>query len=246
MIIGSNIIHHETLSSTNTEARLLLKSSDQPEGTVICTDFQTSGRGQAGNTWISARGKNLLFSVILYPASVMPDEQFLISMSLSLGICDFMNRYYRDCRIKWPNDILADNDKIAGMLIENSVMGAQIENTVAGIGLNINQDDFNGIQPLPVSLKMITGREYDLDECLKEVLSDLDLRYKQLLYGDRKVIVSDYMARLFRYREWYLYESGGMTFTGRIKDVLISGHILIEEKNGETRKFSFKEFRYLS
>ncbi len=88
-------------------------------------------------------------------------------MTVSLGICDFLDRYCHGSTIKWPNDIYVKNDKIAGILIENSIMGEKIESSVAGIGLNINQDKFDPGIPNPVSLKMITGKEYDT-ECVPE------------------------------------------------------------------------------
>jgi len=246
MIIGSNLLFHATLSSTNTEATALLRSGEQPEGTIIYTDFQTAGKGQPGNKWESEKGKNLLFSIILYPQPISPADQFLISMSISLGICDFLDRHCSGVKIKWPNDIYLKDDKIAGILIENSVIGTTIENSVAGIGLNLNQDNFEGIFPRPVSLKMAAGKECDRLACLKELLRDLDIRYKQLLYGDSEQIKSDYLSRLYRIGEWHLYKSSGAQFTGRIIDVLISGQIRIEQKEGRISEFSFKEFSYLS
>jgi BirA family biotin operon repressor/biotin-[acetyl-CoA-carboxylase] ligase len=246
MIIGSNLLFHATLSSTNTEATVLLRSGDQPEGTAIYTDFQTAGKGQAGNKWESEKGKNLLFSVILYPQSISPIDQYLISMSISLGICDFLDRHCAGAKIKWPNDIFLKDDKIAGVLIENSIIGTIIEYTIAGIGLNLNQEDFEGIFPRPISLKMAAGKEFDKLACLKELLHDLDIRYKQLLYGDSDLIKSDYLSRLYRIGEWHSFKSSGAQFTGRIIDVLISGQIRIEQKEGGTREFYFKEFSYLS
>ena len=246
MIIGSKLIHHATLSSTNTEASQLLRAGEFTEGTVIYADHQSAGKGQQGNRWESEKGKNLLFSVILSPQSVSPEDQFLISMSLSLGISDFLDNHIRGVKIKWPNDIYIKDDKIAGILIENSITGSTIENSIAGIGLNINQEDFGLVLPRPVSLKMATGKEFDINICLKELINDLDIRYKQLLYGDRVLIRSDYLSRLYRYLEWHSYECAGSIFTGRIIDVLVSGIIRIEEKEGRIREFYFKEFSYLS
>ncbi len=181
MIIGSNIIFHNELISTNTCAALLLKQQKPPEGTVIHANFQTAGKGQKGNIWVSEAGKNLLFSIILFPDMIKPEEQFGISMAISLGICDFLNKLIPVCSIKWPNDIYAGDDKIAGILIENSIRGGNIESSIAGIGLNINQVIFPSYLPNPVSLKLITGKEHDPDYCLNELLSSLDKRYKMLI-----------------------------------------------------------------
>jgi len=245
MIIGSNLIFYENLSSTNSVAALLLKDKEIEEGTVVYTDFQTAGRGQTGNRWESEPGKNLLFSVILCPSSIDPEDQFLLSMAVSLGICDFIDRYIPGSKIKWPNDIYFKDGKISGILIENSIMGENIESTVAGIGLNINQEMFAGHILNPVSLRLITGREYDRVICLKQLLTDLDVRYKQLLYGDRETLTSEYIARLYRFKEWCTYRSGDIIFTGRILNVTSSGRLQIGKKKGKVMEFSFKEIDFI-
>ena len=245
MIIGSNLIFCENLTSTNTRASELLKKNDLPEGTVIHSDFQTAGRGQPGSRWKSEKGKNLLISIILYPESVPPGEQFLISMTLSLGICDFIDRHLSGSKVKWPNDIYIKDDKIAGILIENSIIGETIESTIAGIGLNINQIKFTGEIRNPVSFKIITGEEYDREVCMKQLLSDLDKRYKLLLYGDRKNIRYEYISRLYRFNEPHKYKAGNGVFTGRITDISDSGFLSIEDESGKTRGFSFKEIDFI-
>ena len=126
MIIGSKIYFFEQLTSTNSEAVRVMKENHIPEGSVISAGYQSAGRGQKGNSWESSEGKNLLISIILYPSIINPGEQFLISMAISLGICEFLRNYIPECKIKWPNDIYVFNDKIAGVLIENSVMGDRI------------------------------------------------------------------------------------------------------------------------
>ena len=245
MIIGSNIIPYENLTSTNTEAVLLLKKNNIPEGTVIHTEYQTAGRGQHGNRWESEKGKNLLISIILYPGSVKSEEQFLISMTISLGICDFVDRYLEGSKVKWPNDIYFKDDKIAGILIENSLMGDTIESSVAGIGLNINQENFPGEIRNPVSLRMITGREYEREICLKNLLCDLDKRYKLLLYGDRRKIRDEYVNRLYWFNELHEYMAGKTIFKGRISDVSVSGILSIIDEKGKILKFSFKEVDFI-
>ena len=245
MIIGSNLIYSEILSSTNAEASALLRNDDIPEGTVIYTDFQTAGKGQPGNKWESERSKNLLISIILYPGTVNPDEQFLISMTVSLGICDFIDRYLKGSKIKWPNDIYIKNDKIAGILIENSILGNSIESTVVGIGININQKQFPAELRNPVSLKILTGTEYDRDECLKTLVSDLDKRYKLLLYGDRSKISREYLTRLYRFNELHEYKTADKVFTGRITEVENTGIISIMDEEDNILRFSFKEVDFV-
>ena len=245
MIIGSNILLYESLESTNATSSLLLKERELPEGTVICTDFQTAGKGQPGNRWESEKGKNLLISIILYPGSVNPDEQFLISMTVSLGLYDFVENYFHGTRIKWPNDIYIKDDKIAGLLIENSIIGDKIESSVAGIGININQEKFSRSIPNPVSLRIITGKDHDTSICMKQLLSGLDIRYKQLLYGDRERIREEYVSLLYRSGKWHAYRSEGTIFKGKITDISASGKLRIEMKNRTLREFSFKEVDFV-
>jgi BirA family biotin operon repressor/biotin-[acetyl-CoA-carboxylase] ligase len=246
MIIGSKILRYENLPSTNSRASELLKSGEMPEGSVVQSDFQTAGKGQRGNKWESEAGKNLLISIILYPESILPAEQFLLSMTISLGITDFLDKYISGSKIKWPNDIYFGNDKIAGILIENTIIGEQTESAIAGIGLNVNQEDFPATINKPVSLKMITGENYDTRLCLEQLIGPLDIRYKQLLYGDRNRLRADYISRLYRYKEWYTYKKEETVFTGRISDVLPDGMLLIEEKSGRQQGFYFKEVAYIT
>jgi len=245
MIIGSRLLFYKELPSTNTRASLLLNENEQIEGTVIYTDYQTAGRGQKGNKWESVKGKNLLFSIILYPDSIIPSDQFILSMSISLGICDFLDTHFGGSVIKWPNDIYVKDDKIAGILIENSITGETLESSIVGIGLNINQENFPSGVGNVVSMKINTGKDYDRDICLREILSAIDLRYRQLLYGDRIIIRKEYISRLYRYNEEHLFRNENKIFKGKITDVLPSGQLKIEDENGKISHFSYKEVDYV-
>lgn len=245
MIIGSVLIYHLNLTSTNSEASLLIKNGDPAEGTVIYTDFQTAGKGQPGNRWESEKGKNLLLSIILYPVSVLPEEQFLISMMVSLGLCDLLDNYSNINKIKWPNDIYAGDGKIAGILIENTIIGGNIGSTVVGTGLNVNQTDFTGNIPNPVSIKRITGKNADRDKVMHELLAALDKRYKQLLYGNRENLRDEYISRLYRFGEWHKFKSGKNSFSGRIAGVTASGKLRIEKRNSNVTEFGFREVDYI-
>jgi BirA family transcriptional regulator, biotin operon repressor / biotin---[acetyl-CoA-carboxylase] ligase len=245
MTIGSKLFFFENLPSTNTETALLFKKNNIPEGSVIYTNFQSEGRGQKGNKWESEDGKNLLISILLMPSAINPADQFLISMTVSLGICDFVKRYIPFCSIKWPNDIYVNNDKIAGILIENSVMGDQIDKTIAGIGLNINQLNFKSDAPNPVSLGLLTGLSYDLTTCLSQLTSDLDRRYKQLLAEESGIIRQEYISQLFRLNEWSSYRDLSGNFTGRIISVADKGRLKIEKQSGIIMEYSFKEVDFI-
>ena len=188
MIMGSKIIFLPTLTSTNAYASRLLKNGTLPEGTVIYTNYQSAGKGYFGNKWESEDGKNLLVSIILYPSFIKPEDQFCISMAISLAICDFLEGYINGCAIKWPNDIYVNNDKIAGILIDSALSGESIEYTVVGIGLNINQEKFSKSVPNPTSLNIISGKTYNITDCLNKLLTALDKRYKQLISGETAIV----------------------------------------------------------
>ncbi len=245
MIIGSKFIFCKNLPSTNTYAAQLLRNENLPEGAVIYTNYQSAGKGQMGNKWESEDGKNLLISIILFPSMIIPEEQFIISMTLSLGICDFLRRHIPVCTIKWPNDIYVNDDKIAGILIESSVIGQTIESTIAGIGLNINQVKFLSDAPNPISLRLLTGNDYDLGICLTQLAADIDIRYKQLLSGKRAEIGSDYISSLYRFKEWHNYKNDTGIFSGRIISITGSGRLQIEDQWANIHEFSFKEVDFM-
>jgi BirA family biotin operon repressor/biotin-[acetyl-CoA-carboxylase] ligase len=245
MIIGSYRIHNERLSSTNALAYEMLRSGKPPEGTVITTSFQESGRGQKGNTWESQPGKNLLMSIILYPVMINPAKQFIISQMVSLAVYDLVSSETPHVRIKWPNDIYVMNDKIAGILIENSVIGNTLSSSVAGIGLNINQESFTVADANPISLTQVTGKKYDLHAITEKMISFLDNRYEMIRKGEQTELADEYHTALYRRGEWHMYTDSEGTFTGRIERVNTDGLLIVSNKNGREKRYAFREIDYI-
>jgi len=246
MVIGSKVIFKDSLESTNDYASGLLKLEKQPEGTVVHTNYQTAGRGQQGNSWESEPGKNLLLSIILYPGRIKPEDQFIISMAFSLGVLDFVKNFTKGCSIKWPNDILAGDAKIAGLLIENSILNDRIIHTIAGIGLNMNQMEFNRYSPPAASLKSITGKDYDLKESVKQLLVRLDRRYKQLLSGKSPKMKNEYISSMYGFMSWRSFRTGsGRILSGRIIGISQSGQLMVEAENSTIANFNFKEIEFM-
>lgn len=196
MVIGSRIIAFDTVASTNNMAALLLHTQAIAEGTTITAKHQTEGRGQGGNTWHSERNNNLLFSIIIHPESISPEEQVYITMFVSVGICRFLTNFLIDGLIKWPNDIYVGNDKLAGILIENLIWEGKISSSIIGVGLNVNQTLFPPNVPNATSLKTIIGRSLDTTSCLKLLLKNIDIQYKKTLYGNRETLEREYHSRL--------------------------------------------------
>ena len=245
MIIGSVIRHYEKVSSTNDLASVMLRSDKPAEGTVITAAFQEGGRGQKGNSWESEPGKNLLMSVILYPLMIMPEEQFVISQMVSLAVYDLIRTETPHVRIKWPNDIYVRDDKIAGILIEHSIMGNAISSTVAGIGLNVNQTEFGSTLPNPVSLVQVTGREYDLSAVTRELISLLDIRYAGVISGRTDELADAYHKSLYRCGEWHRYSDRNGEFRGMIEGVGPGGLLIVRKEKGPAKEYAFREIDYI-
>ena len=245
MIIGSTVIHYDRVSSTNSVASALMREGKSEDGTVVTASFQDSGRGQAGNTWESEPGKNLLMSVILLPAAVKPEEQFVILQFVSLAVCDLVGGYISDVSVKWPNDIYCGNRKIAGILIEHSIMGSRLAGSVAGIGLNVNQLVFTGGAPNPVSLAMLTGSNHDLARIIRELTERLDSRYRMVTAGRWTRLEEDYQRALYRRGEWHSYKEGSGLFTGMIESVRNDGMLIMRREDGTLSEYAFKEVDYI-
>jgi BirA family biotin operon repressor/biotin-[acetyl-CoA-carboxylase] ligase len=245
MIIGSTVIHHDRVSSTNSVASAMMREEKPEEGTVITASYQESGKGQAGNRWESEPGKNLLMSVILYPEMVKPEEQFVILQFVSLAVCDLVSTYAYDVAVKWPNDIYAGKDKIAGILIEHSIIGSRLAGSVAGIGLNVNQMAFTGGAINPVSLAMLTGSSYDLARIIRELTALLDSRYRMVTAGEWSPLAEEYHKALYRRGEWHSYTDSRGIFRGMIESVRDDGMLMMRRKDGTLSEYAFKEVDYI-
>lgn len=244
-IIGNKIISNDEILSTNTFAVNLLKHERPREGTIISTKKQTGGRGHGANQWESKPGMNLTISIILYPDFLKADEQFFLSMAMSLGIKDFLELFTGNIFIKWPNDIYVSDDKIAGILIENSISGNSFDYCITGIGININQKEFTGDAPNPISLTQITGIDYSLDDSLDLLCRQLDFRYTQIKDGgNRQILKRNYLENLYRYQEFVQFKCKNRKFTAKITGIDQSGRLILREKNGKINKFGFHEVSF--
>ena len=243
--VDSVVVKLDETSSTNTELKLLQQQSPLPEGSVVIADFQTSGRGQAGNSWYSTRGKNLLLSFLLYPYSVKARDQFIISRIVSLAIKRVLDRHLDNVTIKWPNDIYWNDKKIAGILIENSLTGQRIDHTIIGIGLNVNEDEFPKQLPNPISMKQIVGAELSRELLFADLRSDLFELYQSLGWGETELIEREYMQHLYRREGVHWFSDKNGRFKATIKTVLSSGHLVLTTfPDDEERLYAFKEIAF--
>jgi BirA family biotin operon repressor/biotin-[acetyl-CoA-carboxylase] ligase len=247
LMIGSSIITLRETTSTNNYALQLISDSRPLEGTIIRGIFQTNGKGMETNTWESEDGKNLTFTIILYPAFLPADKQFIINQSVAIGVAEFVKKILpkKVITIKWPNDIYVDDKKIGGILIQNSIMGQTFDYMIVGIGLNINQEKFHSPAPNPVSIKMITGTEYDLDEMLNLLCSTINLQYTRVIEGNIDQINKLYLEQLYRINEWHHYLIRGEYVNARITGLGSYGQLLLEGENGQHWVCDIKEVKYL-
>lgn len=237
-------------STASTNSYLAPLAPTAPHGMVVTTREQTAGRGQRGNSWESEPGRNLTFSILLRPTSIAARQQFVISEAVAIAISRVLQRYITDrpVEVKWSNDIYVGDRKICGTLIENSLIGAQIAYSIAGIGININQRQFISNAPNPVSLIQLIDKEVDLDTILlqttTEILSIVDtLSDEPMRHHVHKTFLSMLWHRhgIHPYRD----TATGATFQARIADVAPDGMLHLVDTTGLHRFYAFKEVSQL-
>lgn len=240
------IIRLEETDSTNRYLKQLVREEHPKEGSLVIADYQTGGRGQMGNSWYSGRGDNLLFSLLIYPRQLPANESFILSRITSLALKNLLDSFTDDIRIKWPNDIYWKDKKIAGILIENDIQGKEIDNTVIGIGLNVNQQIFPIELTNPVSLRQITGTLHDREHLLELFMREFFLLYRDLQEGLTTAIEDEYMLDLYRVNDYYWFEDSTGRFKARIETVLSSGHLVLRTLDSdEERRYAFKEVTFV-
>lgn len=238
----------EEVDSTNACLfRLQQDYADLPHGLCMIADYQTKGKGQPGNYWESEKGQNLLFSVLLYPERITLGNEFYLSQIVSLAIQKTLQEIVEEtvC-IKWPNDIYIGQKKVCGILIENSVMGNRIASSVVGIGLNVNQLDFQSDAPNPISLKQLTHKDLNRKDLLLKIL-DRILRYYDSYPDSKDSIQKNYMQVLFRQKGYYPYRivETNTEIVAKICKIAPNGMLTLEEKCGKRSDFAFKQIQFM-
>jgi len=245
LFVGKDLRYLPSCQSTNLYAMDLVQNDDYFEGTVVTTDCQTAGRGQQGNTWEAEPFQNITMSVILKPQFLNLQDQFELNISITLGIYDLLEAFVPNSdllKIKWSNDLLYNRKKICGILIQNLVSGSFLGKAVIGIGLNINQKNFQ--YPQATSLSLVTGIEYENSILLEKLLEKIEKRYLQLKQGKGEILKQEYYQRLYGYQENIWFESGKETFLGRIQGVDNLGRLQIQVGE-DLRIYQFKEIQFL-
>ena len=246
-IIGKNRLHFETIDSTNDFALELVSKTNPIEGTVVTSDFQSLGKGQYGRVWHGMAHQNIAASIILYPTFLLPSEQFYLSKAIALGVKTFVEKKgIVNVSIKWPNDIYIDDNKNAGILIQNILTGSTYKVAIAGIGINVLQTVFDPQIPNPTSL-ILNGLSANstLDDLYESLFLDLNIYYQILKNRHFKKIDELYNDALWKRNHVVLYEQDGQTKRAKLLNVGDDGKLEIEDEMGRKIKFHHGEIKIL-
>ena len=238
--------HFPVLDSAMNVIRQPEFASEQVPVALVTTDFQTAGRGQGTNTWESEKMQNLLFAFRFFPQKIKAVDQFGLLQCVSLAVVAALEKYYKgEVKIKWPNDIYCEDQKICGILIEHDLCGAYLTETRCGIGINVNQQKFLSSAPNPVSLWQLTGKQVDRSGVLRYFINAFSAELERLQGGGASEIAADYLSRLYRLSGWYPFRDVNGDFEGHLLGVAEDGRLRVVDRHGKTRIYAHKEVEFI-
>ena len=242
--IGQPFVELVTVDSTNIYAMDHLQANLAAHGTVFFAHSQTAGKGQHGKQWITEPGANIAMSVILDCSFLSLSRQFPLSVMVSLACYDLFSAYAgEETFIKWPNDIYWRDRKAGGILIESQVRGNIWQAAVAGLGLNLNQTRFPKTVQNPVSLKQITGKDFNTIALAHELCGHLQQRYLQLQNGGEALMLIEYNSHLYKKGQEVKLKKGAVVFTGTVSGVSANGELMV--KGAMEESFRFGEIEWV-
>ncbi len=245
IFLGKDVQYLPECHSTNDIALSLVKDRRAHEGTIVVTDHQTQGKGQRGNKWQTEKGMNLTFSMVLKPNFLDITEQFYLNMAISNSIRKLLQDYVPYLNVKWPNDlILPDYGKVGGILIENTFSSEGWEFAIVGIGINVNQIEFEN--PKATSLANITGSKFELPELFRLLVTQIEQGYLQLKRGKWNEIKSEYLHYLYLRDVWADFQDASGEFVGKITGISPQGKLELIREDGEVQLFDLKEVTFLN
>ncbi|MFI5221719.1 MAG: biotin--[acetyl-CoA-carboxylase] ligase [Bacteroidia bacterium] len=241
--IGWKILHYDVVASTNDVIRMLSENEDIVHGTVVMADYQSSGRGQSGKGWESEPGKNIILSFCLVPMNIMAGEQPNLNLFICLAVYDLVNSCFPGItKIKWPNDIYVNDQKISGILIENVIQGQLIKSCVIGIGVNVNQKSF--LVGRATSFRLLAGKEFDTKKLASELFFYLNNRYHEFNMKLRTKLNDDYLNALFLFGEKAKFQWGEEIIEGEIHGIDENGKLKLKTTEG-MKFFSYREITFI-
>ena len=240
-----NFVHLKQTDSTNAYLQRQQSEADI-RNWVVSADEQTAGKGMGSNGWESETGQNLTFSVALDMGFLPAERQFLLSEAVALGLYEALCPLIPEekLHIKWPNDLYYENRKLAGILINSTIKANLMDISIIGIGLNVNQMQFQNWPTHPISLKMITGKTYDLQPLLEQVAESIYNKV-EILKVSPTAIEEEYLQRLFRYRTWADYEVNGKVLRLFMTGIDAFGRLMLVDEDNKEYCFDIKEIKFL-
>ncbi|WP_353779813.1 biotin--[acetyl-CoA-carboxylase] ligase [Winogradskyella sp. 3972H.M.0a.05] len=240
------IIKLDAIDSTNTYLRQLSVAKALKDFTVVSAQYQKEGRGQMGTTWQSQPSKNLMFSVFKDVSFLKVNQNYAISMVVALALMKTLKLFsIKKVQIKWPNDILSEQKKVGGILIENILKQNTLKASIIGVGLNVNQTEFTDL-PQASSLRLISGKNHDLDEILFAFIQQLKEGFQNMKAQSFLDLKRDYETNLFRKNKPSTFKDAeGNTFTGIIKGVTDSGRLRVLVEDDIIKEYEHKTITLL-
>ena len=237
-LVGKDVHYLPEVDSTNAALLRLVNEDKATEGTVVLADTQTAGRGRLGKTWFSPPGVNLYLSVLLQPA-IRIDEVQTITLIGSLALADAIEAEGVVAQVKWPNDVLVNDKKIAGVLSEIELGQGQVKHLILGIGANLNVDRktmdqlFGEVAPGATSLCEAVGHSVGRDIFAVHLLEALDKRYGAFVSGGKEAMLDEWRRRSFLGR-WVKVQEEDMHVEGVAMDIDDSGYLVVTLDDGST------------
>ena len=254
--IGKPFIELRSIDSTNKYAMGLIHGELLPDGhgeaqhgMAVFTHEQTAAKGQRGRKWTSQKDLNIALSILLKPYPLSVPDQFKLSVCIAVSAWEFFSKYAGDeTKVKWPNDIYWRDRKAGGILIENVIQSSQLAVgswvwSVIGLGININQTDFDPDLPNPVSLKQITGKIHEPIELAKELCSIIEKNYQLLIARNFMALFNKYQTHLYKKDEKVKLKKGTRVFETTIKGVSETGQLITQHSIEE--RFEFGEVEWI-
>lgn len=242
-----HIIKLNATNSTNTFLKQLASTEKLKDYTIVSAKHQLQGKGQRGTHWQSESSKNLTFSVFKQLNWLKPEEHFYLSIIVAIAVLKTLKSFgIPKLNIKWPNDILSENKKLCGILIENNTTKTKINASIIGVGINVNQICFKQL-PKATSMKLVSGNTYILDEVLSVFITKLKYYFRLLEEQKHEQLNQKYLRYLFRKNKPSTFKcsASGNLFTGVIKGIDATGNLIIWLEDDIEKSFSLKELSML-
>ncbi len=242
-VLNYSLINVDRTESTNTLLKEIKNTQSIDNGTIVLTNNQTNGRGQKGNEWVVKPGLNLTFSVFIEP-KIDSQKAFYLNIISSLAVYKSLQDLNIQSEIKWPNDILVDGKKIAGILVENQLSGKTIQNSIIGIGLNVNQLKFEKLTEV-TSVALEINRKTDLKDILKQTHGYLDFYLHHLMTSNFNLLEKHYLNQLFQINQQKKYRDVNGEFLGEIMGINKNGLLIVKKEDQKTYSYDIQEIKYL-